>query len=434
MTTSFDEKKTATSELRPKAFPRKCVDEADGLLGDITGWINGCARRPQPELTLFHTMTALGALYGRRYESPTGLRTNLYTVGIAGTSSGKDHSRKRIKALFMEAGLKDLLMGDRVMSGQAILTALSHGESKIAHYDEFGLMMKSVNQKGAASHLNNIIPTMLELYSSSGSIYNGNEYADVRIKRQDLYDPCLCIYGTTTPETFWPALSSIDTVSGLLNRMIVVPTQDEYPVPREAASTDVPVELAQNVSDSYAICDEAAGNLAAFAKGIMPTTIKVKETAEVTAAVLALEEWQLDRLREGKPLSQLWGRFTENVIKLAMISAISFNPEKPVITIERFNWAQELVEWTILNMIHEVEYNVADSQHEQDINFVRSKIREAGPSGLTRSQLTKKIQKLNPPRRNGALADLIEMGQVKVDEEKTTTKPTTRFTLSKFLK
>ena len=59
----------------------------------------------------------------------------------------------------------------------------------------------------------------MELYSSAGSVANGVEYAKSSgRKRVDVVDPCLCVWGTTTPETFYSALQSGDVWSGALNR------------------------------------------------------------------------------------------------------------------------------------------------------------------------------------------------------------------------
>jgi hypothetical protein len=76
-----------------------------GIVGGIMDWILQTAQKPQPILALAAALSVVGVALGRKVATSTGLRTNYYLVGVAGTSAGKDHARKATKVLLQAAGL-----------------------------------------------------------------------------------------------------------------------------------------------------------------------------------------------------------------------------------------------------------------------------------------------------------------------------------------
>lgn len=76
-----------------------------GIVGDLMAWINGSTKTPVKPLALAASLTFLGTVSGRKYKGPTGLLTNLYTLGLADSGFGKDHARDCIKNLCAQAGL-----------------------------------------------------------------------------------------------------------------------------------------------------------------------------------------------------------------------------------------------------------------------------------------------------------------------------------------
>jgi hypothetical protein len=73
----------------------------DGVLGQFVDYATSSAVSPQPFLALGAAICLVGAVAGRRYRTPTDLRSNLYAIGIADSGGGKDHARRCAKrALF----------------------------------------------------------------------------------------------------------------------------------------------------------------------------------------------------------------------------------------------------------------------------------------------------------------------------------------------
>ncbi|WP_160381230.1 PriCT-2 domain-containing protein [Pseudooceanicola pacificus] len=178
----------------------------DGLVGDLTGYMLATARRPQPLLSLGASLCAIGALMGRRYRTTSNLRSNLYVVGIADSGSGKNHAREIINEVFFEAGLAHHLGGNKIASGAGLLTALHRQPAILFQIDEFGMFLSAAaDRKRSPRHITEILDNMTELFTAAGGIFLGAEYAnrDGTNERRDINQPCLCVYGTTTPLHFW---------------------------------------------------------------------------------------------------------------------------------------------------------------------------------------------------------------------------------------
>src|SRR5512134_3896384 len=175
----------------------------------LVDYMLATARRPQPVLAVGASLCALGALMGRKYRTESNLRSNLYIVGIADSGSGKNHSREIVNELFVEAGLGHYLGGNKIASGAGLLTAIHRQPAILFQIDEFGMFLSAAaDRKRSPRHITDILDTMTQLFTSAGTIFLGSEYAnmDGKNERRDINQPCLCLYGTTTPHHFWASL------------------------------------------------------------------------------------------------------------------------------------------------------------------------------------------------------------------------------------
>ena len=217
---------------RPRSAPRSSCACPRASWPRWSSYMVSTARRPQPLLSLGASLCALGALMGRKYRTETNLRSNLYVVGIADSGSGKNHAREIVNELFFEAGLAQHLGGNKIASGAGLLTALHRQPALLLQIDEFGMFLAAAaDRRRSPRHITEILDNMTELYTAAGSVFLGAEYAnhDGRNERRDIVQPCLCVYGTTTPLHFWNALQSANVVDGSLARFIILPTEDDYP-------------------------------------------------------------------------------------------------------------------------------------------------------------------------------------------------------------
>jgi hypothetical protein len=411
---------------RPAADPR--MFQLDGALKLLVDYILASAVRPQPVLAIGASLCALGALMGRRYRTPTNLRTNLCVVGMAASGGGKDHARGCIKEALIGAGLQRYLGGNRIASGSGLLTALYRQPSSLFQLDEFGQFMGSiVNKRHAPKYLAEIWDLLTELSTSAGGTFFGAEYADQKQRpRQDIAQPCCCVHATTVPEPFWAALQEGSMIDGSLARFLVFQTDEDVPDrnKRPKPVGDVPAELIEALQAIVAGAPgHARGNIAALAEGpmIVPDPYPVPMTPEAELLFDALDDGLTMRQREaiGSNRSAVLARVWENSAKVALIKAVSADPRAPVVRLEDAEWARLVVDRCVTTMITEAERHIAENKTQAYHQKVLRLIQGAGQRGLSRTDITRRTQFLERKQREDILGALVEGGDVELGLETT---------------
>jgi hypothetical protein len=422
----------APSAAHPPPPARPAVDprtfQLDGTLELMVDYIIASAVRPQPILAIGASLCALGALMGRKYRTQTNLRTNLYVVGMAGSGGGKDHARGAIKEAFIAAGLQRYLGGNRIASGSGLLTALYRQPSSLFQIDEFGQFLRSiVNKRHAPKYLAEIWDLLTELYTSAGGTFFGAEYADQKQRpRQDIAQACCCVHATTVPEPFWAALQEGSMVDGSLARFLAFQTDDDVPDrnKRPKPVGDVPADLIDALQAIAAgVPGHGRGNVAALVEGpmIVPDPYSVPMAPDAEQLFDALDQDLTARQRQaiGTDRSAVLARVWENTAKVALIKAVSANPQTPVIQLEDAEWARVVVDRCVTTMIAEAERHIADNQTQANHQKVLRLIQAAGGRGLSRNEITRRTQFLERRQREDIIQALVEAGQIEVAIETT---------------
>jgi hypothetical protein len=140
----------------------------DGALGRFVQECVGTAVREQPWLSLGGALACFSTAMGRRYMGPTGVRPNLYVLGVAPSSSGKDHPQKWARELLHKAGCERLVGGSVIASGQAMTSALEKEPVQLWVIDEVAALIKSATERGASAHMAHVNTLMLAMFSMAG--------------------------------------------------------------------------------------------------------------------------------------------------------------------------------------------------------------------------------------------------------------------------
>lgn len=412
----------------------------DGLLKRMVDSIVMSAVSPQPLLALAASLTALGALMGRRYRSPTGLRSNLYTVGIANSGGGKEHARKWIKEAFFAAGLQMYLGGNNIASGQAILTSLRAHASRLYQLDEFGHFLASVLSHRAPTHKLEVWARLTELYTQADGWLQGTEYANQKERpREDICQPTCCVHATTAPAPFWKALEGGSMIDGSLARWLIFQSEEDYP---EIVDDPMPIAVSDDLCEALraitrgAIGHDYGGNTAMLMTAeAAPTPYTVPYAPGAQKAFRELKAQEREWLRQGRSSGHeaIIARYAENSIKVALIRAVSANPERPEIQLAHAEWAAKLVAHCIETTLTEAAAHLADNETEAKHKKVMQVIRQAGANGISQSCLTRNTQYLKSHERSDIVNALIEAGLVVADIVGTATKPARRYRATEIL-
>ncbi|WP_152051809.1 bifunctional DNA primase/polymerase [Tautonia marina] len=422
--------------LRPFASGRAAQPSVDaailnppGLVGRVARWINDTSIYPQPMLAVAAAITAAGVAMSHKVQSPTRLRTNFYTMGLAPSGAGKDHARDCVTTLLCRAGLEGLI-GGTPASGAGLLTALREGGGRcLVLWDEFGRVLKNLTHKNAGSHQRDILTYLIELFSSSKSMYAGVQYAnhDGKMKRTPIDQPCLSVYATTVPERFFQTLTSDDAIDGFLARWLVLESKEYTLKPAKPAGNvnDPPEEILAELrrwKDAPSNYDPR-GNVDGVLR-ISPMVVSYSEEAEKiigeyseTMRRRAAEE---SAARSG--LSAIYARSAEHAIKLALVAH-----EGDTIGAEAMSWGIAMADHCAAYMAEAVKANVAESDHERNLNRVLQVIRDGKGAWVENRTLLLRTRNLKFRERNEIIADLVESGEIEREEVEGKTKRSYRF-------
>ncbi|PIZ31208.1 MAG: hypothetical protein COY40_02645 [Alphaproteobacteria bacterium CG_4_10_14_0_8_um_filter_53_9] len=393
-------------------------EKLPGILGHTCKWVNSCAVKPQPVLTMMNVLAVAGAVFGRRYQGHTGIRTNLYMVGIAPTGSGKEHSRSCMKALLGLAGQNEMLGGDKIISAAGVATMLFKFPRRIIQLDEVGLFLQAIGHKNAGSYERMISMVLTELFSSSKTVWNGGHYADAKKETITIAAPHLCIYGTTTLSSYAGALKREAIASGELNRYLVLPGDARPELVMSPGLGKPPVLLVEEWRNLASVVNKMGGNLADQPE-VLPEPVMVTVGDGEVAAWNAMRRDQERLAYElGEDMGPLWMRYAENAMKIALILAIARDPVAPVVLAEDLDVGRVIARGAVEYALQLAREHMVSGDFDKYCKKVEAKIRSTERCGLMRSHLLSYMKDYNVGKRelDNILSTLIEAGHIRVKE------------------
>lgn len=322
---------------QPKAFSRP-----PGIVGDVADYIYSTAVRPVPEIALAGAIALVAGVVGRSYNiSNTGL--NQYIIVLAPTGTGKEGAAQGIDRLISAVRQVvpsiDTFMGPRSFaSGQGLVRALQEHPCFVAILGEVGLTLQQIcDPSPNSSHLA-LRQMLLDLYSKSGwaQHFRSTVYSDKEKNTKDVQSPAVSLFGESTPEVFFDALSATHIASGLIPRFSII----EYTGPR------VPINLACNVPPSQDLVNRFA-QLAAVALASQQNhtclPVSISDEAQVLLDAFNVKVDSLINDASGEVERQLWNRAHLKALKLSALLAVGENVHYPQVSTEHAEWSIDFV-------------------------------------------------------------------------------------------
>ncbi len=384
-----------------------------GAIKLIYDYMTVTARKIQPLYFLNAAISLVGTIMGQKYESDTGLRTNMYMISIGPTASGKDHARKCIKDILAASNLTKYLGGEEIRSGQGLLAAMERSSNSLFQLDEFGLFLQSAQNPNSGAHRAEVMTILMKLFSSANTVFMGSEYADQKNKpRVELKYPCCHLHATTTGAEFFPALSSTHVINGYLNRMLVLETKIRHPKEQKGKRIPPPTEILEWIDETTNIkAITGGGNLHGF-NVEAAITISNSDGAERLQNELADKVRSLTADEDQYQIDALWGRAVEHTMKLATIIAGSNRHE--TVHESDMQYAKTFVEYAVETLAVSVKDRISDSPLQAKVKECFNAIRDAGEKGLTDRELSRNraFAKLALRERTEVMSILTQEGKI----------------------
>jgi hypothetical protein len=414
------------SNKRKSNIAPALYDDLPGVMKEIHTWMCETSPKPQPVLCLGSTLAFMAAAIGRKVQlQHWGVRPNIYVFGVAYSGAGKERSLSACKQMAKSAGLFEKLIGvEEVASDAGIISAVIQQPNQVMLLDEVSFLLSAANNQRSGSHLANVIGTLLKLYSSSHTTFKSKSYAD-REKVSYVDQPCVSMYGCSTPKGLFAALSSKDITSGLLSRVVLFDAGDNDPRGTPPSQAPVPA----GIVDWLRGWDQVPLNsnplaMDGGAPALEPLTVLMTQDAMDLSEAFEDEMHKLKVAARERGMDALYVRARENALKFALIRACAPAAVKSETgaVIDRSNlkvdaqtmrWAIELSRATVLAMDRAAKDEISDSPFGLRLKDFRDMVKNAGPKGITFREMGRQSAGKLPQRERDDIIRLLhEAGDV----------------------
>lgn len=382
-----------------------------GTVGVLSRHIAESAPKEQRWLALGASLAAHSAVLGRRVRDIDDTRPNMYILGVANSSAGKNHPIKKVEMLFEEAGAGDMIGGSDLTGDTALIRELAdlpNHSGYLLAWDEAGLILGNISKGGHGSSSATVAPALMKMYSSANATYRGKSKADA--PTVTITEPSVTLLGMTTPETFYSSLTTANLRDGFLSRVLPFHS-DAYPVFRSGVVRPLPMPIVDFFSSWYNADCDGHDMVTNGDRTMARPPIRVIEETE--GATMIREGFARDcevmARTEADDVRYLWGKAHENCRKIALIVACG---HERVITSAVMRYSVALTKVLVLEFMDKVRHHVSDNMNQQDLQRVLGLIRDAKGKVLTKTDLTRLTQSLTKNRRDEILDDLVEACQI----------------------
>jgi hypothetical protein len=401
----------ATSD--PGPLPGELL-RVPGFVSEVMDYCLETAPYPNVAMAFAGALALQATLAGRKVRDPGDNRTNIYILGLAHSSAGKDRPRKINAEILHTIGLSGQI-GGRFASGEGIQDALITEPCMLFQTDEIDGMLQSIN-KARDARYESIMGTLLTMYSSANSIFPMRRKAGKEAPGA-IDQPCLVVFGTAIPNHYYEALSERMLTNGFFARMIVLEcgTRSAGREPRLLPLPNRVLETARWWGDFRS----GTGNLENWHP--VPQIVPQADEAKAVLIETRLEaeaEYAKAEAADDCVGTAVWGRASEHTRKLALIYAVSENHEHPEIGRAATEWASHLVLHQARRMLFMAQSHVADNPfHAECLKFLQ-KLRNAPGQELPHSLLLKRM-KIDAKSFLGLVTTLEQRGDISIRTQTT---------------
>lgn len=383
-----------------------------GFVSEVMDYCLETAPYPNPAMAFCGALTLQAALAGRKVRDPGDNRTNLYLLGLAHSSAGKDRPRKVNIEILSTIGA-DEIVGGQFASGEGVQDALQVQPTMLFQTDEIDGMLQSISKSRDARY-ESIMNTLLTMYSSANSVFPirkraGKENGGI------INQPCLVVLGTAIPNHYYEALSERMLTNGFFARMMIVECGKRgkgqepriLPIPKRV------LETAKAWRDFI-----PGGNLAN--QNPVPAVVPHSEDAAkllVENRLHAEAEYAKSEAADDPIGTTVWGRVSEHTRKLALLYAISENQRMPAIGVKAVEWAGKVVFHQARRMLSMVSSHVSDNPFHAECLKLLQKLMKA-PDGTLHHSVALKRMKIDSKTFLTVVETLHQSGQIQIIEDR----------------
>lgn len=394
---SYDNVTTKFDNFCNKDLPKMLLCPP-GKVGELYDWMFDMSMYPQPVLGILNLIVMVGTILGHRvmlFDRKGAVMSNLYGVGIAVSSAGKDISMSCTKDLLGQCDLFNIY-SETPQTDAALINSLVKNNGRVyALVDEVGDYFSKINNT-TNSFRAGLLDKIKTLYT--GSKHRAMKTDEKKTEEtQTISFPCFGMYGAATPDKFYSSISAASTVDGFLSRLLIVEGIDRTENYNVNCELDVPEKVKNIIKDYEALPTnidfaESDDREYDFSCGEPQRVVKQRRYSCDGEALALLDEYhEMINKRIVKAKSEveraIYGRSEVKVKKISLILSVDPEDNRYIITTEAMKYAIAFVEYSDKKMIDIAENNIADSRHHKNCQMILNLIRyEADKTGKAVSE------------------------------------------------
>lgn len=347
-----------------------------GFVDTLADYTLRTSRYTNRALAFSGALALLSFLCGRRYRTLSHLSSSLYVIALADSATGKESPRQINFRLLRSFGYGGSF-GDRFASGEGLEDSIYRSPSMFYQPDEVSFLFASMSDRNFSPTSSSIASAILRLYTDG--IYamrvtsrkrpaKGASGEEARARL--IENPNLVLFGTATPEKFYSSLSIDGLENGLVGRCFVVPASAQRVRNASPSYDEEPPALIKDVFDALSTLGDNTSK--------KDMSRSVPEDPAATAELDRIDDLFTERVNSALAGSQLdggdaalWGRAFEKCYKLALLRAVSRDPEEPLVSVEDARWGRALAEAVVFDLLRQSRLHIASDDFMATVNVVR---------------------------------------------------------------
>lgn len=373
-------------------------------------------------------------LCGRKIQSESGLRTNIYIVALAHSCSGKDYIRKVNNHVMYSIG-KSSCLGETFASGEGLQDALKMEPCMLFQNDEFDLFFQSIKE-GKDSWQNTSLSGLLTYYTGSSSV--------IPLRKKsggsggEIDQPHLTIFGTAPPDSYYQSLNQRMMSGGLLSRFLILDSNERIRNKTPRPVTDMPEKFIDHAKywRDYSTNYDKTNNLASLhpRPDVVPFDEEARNIFDEFSEKMAAE-YDKAHAKSYEIKMACYGRAIENAVKLALIYTASDWDHDLTIYRDAALWSTKFIEKLILRQLIITNEYYAENDFKNDCNKVLRAIKtlqnQNKKTGIARPRDIKRKVNMPPRVFEEVIKELVQQERIEFVMLQSKTRPFSGFVVKR---
>ena len=350
------------------------------LFKEWQDWAKKCSPRYSAELSLMSAICTFGCIMGRRFEGPTGLRANTYTMVLAMTGAGKDAVKRMGIALMRRLRREECIGASKWGSDAGMINEINNSREIIWYADEFSAYLHQWRNPQCSGYMLNIKTMLLEWFN--GEDWKGKCLKDLT-EVPEVKAPHPSVFAMCQPEVFRKGITMDLVENGLLGRFLYAHVDGH--VRKTAQGCDpascVPDSLVKHLQE---LLGESENPLTAFNRLLDNDVRIMRYKPEDLHAIEQLDlavDLEAEVVVSNTLHYSLRIRTFEKMLRIAMVYEWSRGSEQ--LTLEGMTWAHKVVAYSN-ECITDLLTGVGDTNEFEKTKGAVLRALAKGPAGMSR--------------------------------------------------